>query len=133
MSDAPMGELISRRIRDPNSLLHRNLTEAGIPGIRYLDEGSRWMNDPFNVSTIMMPDANKYVVYGPGNVTHATFADRAAANAMAEAENAKLRTHNYVIFDPNKIDIRKMYAVPGAVGAGGIMGGIAAQDNYQPQ
>jgi hypothetical protein len=42
------------------------------------------------------------------------------------------RTSNYVIFDPSRIDIRKMYAVPGAVGAGG-MGALATQDNYQPQ
>jgi hypothetical protein len=53
---------------------------------------------------------------------------------QADLAKAQQGTHNYVIFDPNKLDIRKMYAVPGAVGAGAAgMGALATQDNYQPQ
>jgi len=40
------------------------------------------------------------------------------------------RSHNYVIFDPNIVRIDKKYAVPGAIGAGG-MGALAAQDHYE--
>ena len=39
-------------------------------------------------------------------------------------------TSNFVIFDPNLIRIDKKYAVPGAIGAGG-MGAFAAQDEYR--
>jgi hypothetical protein len=81
------------------------LNEAGIPGIRYLDQGSRALPPP-------IPNA--------------------VLRANPDFAQVPKPTHNYVIFDPNKLDIRKMYAVPGAVGAAG-MGTLAAQDNYQPQ
>mgnify|MGYP003694582751 CR=1 FL=1 len=38
------------------------------------------------------------------------------------------RTSNYVIFDPERIDILRKYGIP--VTAGG-MGALAAQDQYQ--
>lgn len=41
MSDSPLGELAGQRLKDPKSLINRNAREAGIPGIRYLDQGSR--------------------------------------------------------------------------------------------
>jgi hypothetical protein len=73
----------------------RMLNEAGIPGIKYLDEGSR---------------------------------GRQVSNKNALWQDPL--THNYVIFDPSIIDITRKYAVPGALGAGG-MGALAAQDQYQ--
>ena len=50
----------------------------------------------------------------------------------AELAHAKANppTSNYVIFDPNLIRIDKKYAVPGAIGAGG-MGALAAQNQYE--
>lgn len=63
------------------------MKEAGIPGIRYLDQGSR---DP--------------------------------AKRLS-------RTSNYVIFDPNRIDILRKYGMIGAVpAAAGAMGGLARQE-----
>jgi hypothetical protein len=74
--------------REPGML--PQYTEAGIPGIRYLDAGSRGLSPA-----------------------------RAALQPP---------TSNYVIFDPDKIDIVKKYAVPGALAP---MGALAAQDQYR--
>jgi hypothetical protein len=125
------------------------LNEAGIPGIRYLDQGSRALgskaspNDTLasildavggdraaalaEVNTRIQHAANLPAQY------RSTSSNLPAVRDMLLDPNFKdPRTSNYVIFDPSRIDIRKMYAVPGAVGAGG-MGALATQDNYQPQ
>jgi hypothetical protein len=41
LSDSTLGELAGQRLKDPNSLINRKAREAGIPGIKYLDQGSR--------------------------------------------------------------------------------------------
>jgi hypothetical protein len=107
------------------------LNEAGIPGIRYLDEGSRGI---LHVEPHEFLDGSKgFRVNGPrGDQVFDTFKE--AQDFIAKHGPQADPTHNYVIFDPNKIDIRKMYAVPGAVGAGAAgMGALATQNNYQPQ
>lgn len=87
------------------------LREAGIPGIRYLDQGSR----PGTGATQML-------------AIHGT-----PENAIAAAEKAKMdgtigtptywdsvikqlkdgQTHNYVVFDPSIIDILRKYGLAG--------------------
>jgi len=78
------------------------LREAGIPGIKYLDQGSR------NATPVLKTDR-------AGNVISSEYPPP---------------TSNYVIFDPNIIDITKKYAVPGAIGVSG-MSALAAQDEYR--
>lgn len=58
------------------------------------------------------------------------FATKAEADAAYEhllATNPQ--TSNYVVFDPNIIDIMRKYGLAGAAPAG--LGALAAQDNYQ--
>jgi hypothetical protein len=70
-----------------NESASQRLREAGIPGIRYLDQGSR--------------------AAGKGS-------------------------RNYVVFDPNLIDIKRKFGLLGAPAAGG-MGALAAQNYTLPQ
>ncbi len=77
------------------------LREAGIPGIKYLDERSRGMvggvdklGDNYFVKGSMKP-----------------YKTRAEAEAAAEESGA--RTRNYVVFDDKLIDILKKYGMAG--------------------
>jgi hypothetical protein len=94
----------------------QTLREAGIPGIKYLDQGSRavptkiqWAKDA--LANPRIPDVH----------------DK-AREVLAKWEATPISS-NYVIFDPNLIRIDKKYALPLATGAG--MGALAAQDRYE--
>jgi hypothetical protein len=86
------------------------LNERGIPGIKYLDEGSRTLAARAN---------------NPRN-----------ANWMADdaAWKASTPTSNYVVFDPSIIDIRRKYGIAGAAAApavGAAMGSTYDQNQYE--
>jgi len=102
------------------------LREAGIPGIKYLDQGSR-ISSPTQIGLIRqnIADREALLAKNPGNPTDTKWLAE-YQDMLKRAENP---TSNYVIFDPNIIDIMKKYVVPGAIGAGG-MGALAAQDEY---
>jgi hypothetical protein len=104
------------------------LREAGIPGIKYLDEGSR-ISSPGQIKLIRENIAQRenLLKANPGNPTDLKWLAE-YQDMLKRAENP---TSNYVIFDPSKIDIMKKYAMPGMIGAGG-MSALAAQDQYQP-
>jgi hypothetical protein len=100
------------------------LQRAGIPGIRYLDQGSRAGIPPMQamLKTVELQDALA-VAKSP--------TQRAAIEAeLAALEQSMKPTSNYVIFDPSKIDIMKKYGIAGAAATGG-MGALAAQDTYR--
>ena len=103
------------------------LREAGIPGIKYLDEGSR-ISSPMQIDLIRQNIAHREALLAerPGDPTNTKWLAE-YRDMLRRAENP---TSNYVIFDPNIIDITKKYAVPGAIGAGG-MGALAAQNKYE--
>jgi hypothetical protein len=104
--------------------------DAGIPGSRYLDQGSRLFSG--DAATLRAKQIERALQESPGGGSPEDIAR--VARLRQELARLSNPTSNYVIFDPNKIDIRKMYAVPGAVGAGAAgMGALATQDNYQPQ
>jgi hypothetical protein len=108
------------------------LNEAGIPGIRYLDQGSRPLSFDMQRAADLNAQVGKLQRWLAENPTDVAAQTKLAV--LEKAASAYKPTSNYVIFDPSKIDIRKMYAVPGAVGAGAAgMGALATQDNYQPQ
>jgi len=97
------------------------LGEAGVPGIRYLDEGSR-----------LMPQRREALE----NTLKIHRADGKLAD-VAEYENllANMKpTHNYVAFDPSKLDIMAKYGVVGATGGvplgAATMGGTIDQSTY---
>ena len=92
------------------------LRETGIPGIKFLDAGSRGMNPPQ-----VKPNNGNYEVYwgnDPRPVN--TFPTQAAADAAAREIDG--RTRNYVVFDDSLIDIIKKYGIAGLLGAGGMYG-----------
>lgn len=98
----------------------KDLNEAGIPGIRYLDQGSR---------------------QHAANIANAENALRARTTFAGSPQHdewlkelARLKqtpvTYNYVVFDPNRIDILRKYGIAG-VPAAGTMGALASQEQYQ--
>jgi len=106
------------------------LRDAGIPGIKYLDQGSRMPTSDFTVWAPRVGEADQqFTVRGPGNVAHGKFDTREEARAFADQENAKLnpQTHNYVVFDDKLIDILRKYGLAGIPAAGVAVG--AAQDD----
>jgi len=102
--------------RDPS--VSTSLAEAGIPGIRYLDQGSR-PNSGFGLQSLQ------------GALQKAEAAGNAAEAAALRGEIHSLQnpTYNYVVTDPSKLNILAKYGVVGT--AGGGMAALAAQDQYQ--
>jgi hypothetical protein len=84
------------------------LNKAGIPGIKYLDAGSRGMNPPQ-----VKPNNGKYEVYWGNDPRPVdTFPTKEAAEAAAREIDG--RSRNYVVFDDKLISIVKKYGIAGA-------------------
>jgi hypothetical protein len=92
------------------------LRQAGIPGIKYLDQGSR---SYFQVEPHEFLNGEQgFKVNGPkGDVT---FDTKAEAQKFADNLNKgkSAPTYNYVVFDDKLIDIIKKYGIAGLIGAG---------------
>jgi hypothetical protein len=105
----PTGEGLYSAMR--GSSLDKNAPRAvsealrmnSVPGIKYLDEGSR------NARPVLKTDS-------AGNAISSEYAPP---------------TSNYVVFDPASIDIRKMYAAP--VVAAPVLGAIGDESKYEVQ
>jgi len=140
MSDLPTGPMAERALRDPKSLLNRNLDKSGIPGIKYLDEGSRGVpgadafrvGQPYtDIGAGLFRKGNEgwYVTPKPGVANtralkeYGPFKTEAEAAAVRAAE--PWRSSNYVIRDPSKIDIRKKYGIAAGLPVAGA-GAVAA-------
>jgi hypothetical protein len=96
----------------------KKLLDMGIPGVSYLDQGSRLL-------PAQIEQARNTAAIHTGRPNEKMWRDR-----VAELERVP-QTSNYVVFDPGIIDIVKKYALPGM--ATGGMGAIAAQDQYGAQ
>jgi hypothetical protein len=102
------------------------MREAGIPGIKFLDQGSRAGGIPTSIEAI---EGGKWRVSlkDPNNITtRHTFNDEAAAQAFAKKQATP--TSNYVVFDDKLIDILRKY---GLAGMGMLGAGGAAYDSAQ--
>jgi len=98
----------------------KSLKEAGIPGIKYLDQGSRNVGLTFEVAS--NPNGSFDLIkhrLGTENVI-GNYETREAANAARDAQIPQ-ETHNYVVFDDKLIDIMKKYGIAG-IGALPAMG-----------
>ena len=84
------------------------LTEAGVPGIRYLDQGSRPQGNIVRVG-------DEYLVYDQYGGTGGRFPTREAAEAF---RNPAEKTYNYVVPDPGRLEVLKKYAIPGLLTGG---------------
>jgi hypothetical protein len=89
------------------------LRQAGIPGIRYLDQGSR---PPRSLAdTQQSIDYYKdMLAKDPGS----QFAKDQLAQYQADLDKYHKGTHNYVVFDDKLIDILKKYGMAGVAATG---------------
>jgi len=120
--------------RDPNlnaAYTSQVLNEAGIPGIRYLDEGSRGiMQKPFAVEHVSDPSRTSTFRTMEDAQRHMTSRARAYPDEAADyVIKPRTGTSNYVAFDPSKLDIMAKYGVVGGV----PLGALAATDQYGVQ
>jgi hypothetical protein len=131
--------LVPGDYRDPVAASQK-LSEAGIPGIKYLDEGSRFSQALYNDNPIAN-EARKFVEAAGGNSEKAgeLFHKSNPVERWAVPERDEIRrliqmagnkpTSNYVVFNPSIIDIMRKYGIAGAAPAG--LGALAAQDQYR--
>jgi len=146
IKDMPAGKAyidLTQAARDPKTGMSlptsdvrasKDLREAGIPGIKYLDQGSR---APFGPQTQLVSDKSGqwYVADQAGKRQHGPFqrmddarSKKSEVDAQAAAEyDAKNKTSNYVVFDDRLIDILKKYGIAG-IGALPTMNAYHYQD-----
>jgi hypothetical protein len=101
------------------------LRDAGIPGIKYLDEGSRGIEGELAGARKWYDSLKNRTDIEPEGI--------AAAKARVAAMEAKIPTSNYVVFDPSIVDITKKYGLAGAAAvptAGAMMGSAFDQGAY---
>ena len=129
---APTGEaIVGRAGRGQEGT--QSLREAGIPGIKYLDQGSRGLNTSPEVIAGLRASiekkeaahkANPWLVDADKNAWGARNLEALEEEKRQLAQALGGPTSNYVVFDDKLIDILKKYGLFG----GGLMGlGVAAQ------
>jgi hypothetical protein len=101
------------------------MREAGIPGIRFLDAGSR----NFTPTTIKEGPSGAELYWGNDPRPVDTFPTRQAAEEAAKQFDT--RTSNFVIFDENLIDIVRKYGIAGAAAMLGASQADVAQAMQQ--
>jgi hypothetical protein len=94
------------------------MREAGVPGIRYLDAGSR----SFTPTTIKDTPRGSELYWGNDPNPVDVFPTRQAAEEAAKQFDT--RSRNYVVFDENLINIVRKYGIAGAA----AMLGVSAVD-----
>ena len=92
----------------PADAQRERLRAAGIPGIRYLDAGSR----SFTPTTIKDTPSGSELYWGNDPRPVDVFPTRQAAEEAAKQFDT--RSRNYVVFDENLINIVKKYGIAGA-------------------
>jgi hypothetical protein len=105
------------------------MAEAGIPGIKYLDQGSRITSPVAERILEKAGSRAEALKIAEERLRTAGMGDLSYWDSMVKQFQPE--TSNYVIFDPNLIRIDKKYAVPGAVGATGVMGALADESRYE--
>lgn len=102
----------------------QEFAEAGIPGIRYLDQGSR--ASPFRV----YQEGDKYFVSnGSKDLKHGgPFVTQADAVAHKMAADDTSGTRNYVLFNDQLVDIMRKYGLAAPAAAGAASYAMAPQE-----
>ena len=135
----PTGEALHSYLRANRGAVTtaEKLNEAGIPGIKYLDQGSRAQVPTYQITKTDADNARytlsrtDHAARDITNTGHMTYADAQAAQAQAEAADAARRSSNYVVFNPGIVDIMKKYGLAGLAPAGAAAYGAAQQDRQQ--
>jgi hypothetical protein len=91
--------------------------QAGIPGIKYLDQGSRAAGGQLAeiAQFASGPNAGKWKVRSNTGEMAGPFNSKDAAQAYFD--KLPKSTYNYVVFDDKLIDIIKKYGIAGLIGA----------------
>jgi hypothetical protein len=101
------------------------LLEAGIPGIKYLDEGSR-ISSREQITALRERLAEREARYAAkSDPTDLRWMEE-YRDMLKRAENP---TSNFVVFDPTKIDIRKKYGIAAGPGAGAAAAASGEEQN----
>jgi hypothetical protein len=112
---------------ESGSRLSERLREAGIPGIKYLDQGSR---DPAKMKELAA-DLAQYREAAKHWEATGNKEKLAIANKQIDVLSKRLQeTRNYVVFDDKLIDILKKYGIAG-IGALPAMNAYHYQDGKQ--
>jgi hypothetical protein len=114
------------------------MQEAGIPGIRYLDEGSRaaGLNNVAQTEAAIIAVKDKIRGLDPARDRDLiNFHMDNMARWEAEVAHAKANplTSNYVVFDPNKIAIDKKYGIAAGLPTAGAAAAAAAASGNEDQ
>jgi hypothetical protein len=129
----PTGEDLARRME--SNVYIQEAAQAGIPGIRYLDAGSRYTpsnlpNNPIaNEARAFLDQANGDAAValrlfnGSNPVERFATTERDEVRKVIEAAG-RTATRNYVVFDENLIEIVRKYGIAGAA----AMLGVSAVD-----
>jgi hypothetical protein len=96
------------------------LRQAGIPGIKYLDQGSRRLSDSDIQNKIASHQADiEYLRKGGadpnGNVDQRHIEDIQDKIGSLRGQLKQPQTSNFVVFDPNTINIVKKYGIAGLI------------------
>jgi hypothetical protein len=111
-----------------NEAAHKALSEAGIPGIKYLDQGSR---DPAKMKELA-DDLAQYREAAKHWAATGDDAKLATVNKQIEVLEKRLTsTRNYVVFDDKLISIVKKNGIAAALAAGLITESQAAEMRQQ--
>ncbi len=98
------------------------LRSAGIPGIKYLDQGSRGVRDPADAQK-MLVSARADLAKSPDNQQL-----QIAVKQLEKQAAAPGPSHNYVVFDDKLIDVLKKYGIA-SVSALPALGAYHFQDS----
>jgi hypothetical protein len=128
-------ELYNRQRSRPET--SQQLNQAGIPGIKYLDQGSRNIPNQEYVNGLVEHFGSLEKALEASKQKLASAKTDFDRRSWAEAVNQLQMpppTSNYVVFPGNEdlIAIMRKYGLAGMAPAG-VLGSLAAQDRYEPQ
>ena len=130
--------------RPQNAAESQFLNAAGIPGIKYLDQGSRGTSGGELLDVFQGPNGwqSRIKVSGRGGAgfltptdsvtTSKPFASEADARAWADSK-INSGSRNYVVFDDKIIEIMRKYGLAGSAGAAMAAEILQRQNGGQPQ
>lgn len=97
----------------------QRLREAGIPGIRYMDAGSRMAPNVEMLEASLSEAKARLARLTADSPMRRTFeVDIQLAQKAVDDARAVARTRNYVVFDDSLIEILRKYGIAGLLGAG---------------
>lgn len=114
----PTGQAVYQRLRTmKGDAASKVLQGYDVPGISYLDQGSRNLDSK-------RADLTRDIAWARANLKQ----NADVIPGLEQQLAAMQPTSNYVVFDPGIVDIMRKYGVAGAAPVG--MGALAAQDQY---